>query len=194
MRSLKFKYVPPNALTLLRLGALIPVWWFILSENATLFWEFLNHYQSAGLIGLLGMLTDPFDGMLARRLDAKTDFGHFADHIIDKLYIPPLVYILILHLWPIHFWKPMLLIALIAELWIVYISITNTSLWKDKERWPNRPGKLCFGFLTGTGLVPLCFVQTPLWPIFQWVAYASLIIGIGLRVASLYLYYRKGGE
>ena len=83
------KFVIPNGLTFLRLLALIPVWLFILSENATLFWGFLNNYQSAGFVGFLATLTDVIDGPIARKLNAVTRFGWIFDPFVDKLYIPP---------------------------------------------------------------------------------------------------------
>jgi phosphatidylglycerophosphate synthase len=175
----------PNGLTFLRLLALYPVWFFILSENATLFQGFLNNYQSAGFVGFWATLTDVIDGPLARKLNAVTRFGWMFDPFVDKLYIPPFLYIMFRHIpWPV------LLLFIICELWTASIALREVRTRSDRK-WPNVFGKKSFGFFIGSGVTTLCFVKTPLWPYFQWVAYSALTIGIGLRIGCLYLYHIK---
>ena len=179
------KYLIPNGLTFLRLLALIPVWLFILSENATLFWGFLNNYQSAGFIGFFAILTDVIDGPIARKLNATTRFGWMFDHCTDKLYVPPFLYIMFRHItWPV------LLPFIVCELWTICVSLHELRT-PSSRKWPNAFGKKSFVFFVGSGITTLCFAKTPLWPHLQWVAYSALIIGVGLRIGCLYLYYIK---
>jgi CDP-diacylglycerol--glycerol-3-phosphate 3-phosphatidyltransferase len=68
----------PNLLTLIRL-ALVPVILFlILSER--LDWEIMGT-----ILFILAALTDHFDGRIARRRRQVTQFGKFADPLVDKL-------------------------------------------------------------------------------------------------------------
>jgi CDP-diacylglycerol--glycerol-3-phosphate 3-phosphatidyltransferase len=70
----------PNALTTLRL-AVVPVFAALLlaedgMEDRSRYW--------ATLVFVLAILTDRYDGMLARRMNQVTDFGKLADPIADK--------------------------------------------------------------------------------------------------------------
>lgn len=72
----------PNALTLTRLASL-PV-------TITLFRH--GHGVSASAVFLCAMLTDCFDGWLARRLDAETRIGLYLDPVVDKVLVLTLLY------------------------------------------------------------------------------------------------------
>jgi len=69
----------PNLLTVARLPAifLITVWTY---------WA--GPWASAALaLFILAALTDIFDGWIARRLNAVTDFGRLMDALVDKIFI-----------------------------------------------------------------------------------------------------------
>jgi phosphatidylglycerophosphate synthase len=69
----------PNILTAARLPAifLITVWTY---------WA--GPWASAALaLFILAALTDIFDGWIARKLDAVTDFGRLMDALVDKIFI-----------------------------------------------------------------------------------------------------------
>jgi len=67
----------PNQITLLRLGFLPFFLILIIGE----------HYNWALAVLVLAGLTDFVDGLLARRLNQKSDFGAYLDPIADKLLL-----------------------------------------------------------------------------------------------------------
>jgi CDP-diacylglycerol---glycerol-3-phosphate 3-phosphatidyltransferase len=70
----------PNALTMLRL-ALVPVFAVLLMQDGGL--DDADRYWAALVFGL-AILTDRYDGMIARRTGQVTEFGKLADPIADK--------------------------------------------------------------------------------------------------------------
>lgn len=71
----------PNSLTLLRI-ILVPVFiWFALLDHSDLrfFW--------AALVFILASITDYYDGLLARRLKAISNFGKIMDPLADKILV-----------------------------------------------------------------------------------------------------------
>lgn len=69
----------PNALTALRLAA-VPVFAVLLLDDRT---DVAQRYW-ATLIFVLAIITDRYDGMIARRTGQVTEFGKLADPIADK--------------------------------------------------------------------------------------------------------------
>lgn len=78
----------PNILCIVRM-ALIPFILLFLLDNplSSLFTSLRVRYVIAGLIFAVAMLTDAFDGRIARKYDAVTDFGKFIDPIADKMIV-----------------------------------------------------------------------------------------------------------
>ena len=70
----------PNALTVLRL-AIVPVLAVLLLQNGGL--DDAGRYW-ATLVFALAIITDRYDGMIARRTGQVTEFGKLADPIADK--------------------------------------------------------------------------------------------------------------
>ncbi|HLM07152.1 MAG TPA: CDP-diacylglycerol--glycerol-3-phosphate 3-phosphatidyltransferase [Blastococcus sp.] len=70
----------PNTLTVLRL-AVVPVFAFLLLEDAGQ--DDAGRYW-ATLVFVLAIITDRYDGMIARRTGQVTEFGKLADPIADK--------------------------------------------------------------------------------------------------------------
>jgi CDP-diacylglycerol--glycerol-3-phosphate 3-phosphatidyltransferase len=70
----------PNALTVLRL-AVVPVFAVLLVQDGGL--DDADRYWAALVFGL-AILTDRYDGMIARRTGQVTEFGKLADPIADK--------------------------------------------------------------------------------------------------------------
>lgn len=67
----------PNALTLFRLGLIVPFLLFLYRH------EYVNTFYTFMLAGL----TDGLDGLLARRFGWQSFFGSFVDPLADKLLI-----------------------------------------------------------------------------------------------------------
>ncbi|WP_235003622.1 CDP-diacylglycerol--glycerol-3-phosphate 3-phosphatidyltransferase [Blastococcus haudaquaticus] len=73
----------PNALTVLRL-AMVPVFAVLLLHDGGL--DDSDRYWAA-LVFVLAIITDRYDGMIARRTGQVTEFGKLADPIADKALI-----------------------------------------------------------------------------------------------------------
>jgi CDP-diacylglycerol--glycerol-3-phosphate 3-phosphatidyltransferase len=73
----------PNALTVLRL-AVVPVFAVLLMQDPDLGAGSDTGRYWAALVFLLAILTDRYDGMIARRTGQVTEFGKLADPIADK--------------------------------------------------------------------------------------------------------------
>ena len=70
----------PNALTTLRL-AVVPVFaWLLLADEGTD--DRMRYWATA--VFALAIITDRYDGMIARRTNQVTEFGKLADPIADK--------------------------------------------------------------------------------------------------------------
>lgn len=67
----------PNALTLFRLGLIVPFVVYLLNHE----------YTTAFYIFFLAGLTDGFDGWLARHFHWQSFFGSFVDPLADKLLV-----------------------------------------------------------------------------------------------------------
>ncbi|WP_346619501.1 CDP-diacylglycerol--glycerol-3-phosphate 3-phosphatidyltransferase [Blastococcus montanus] len=70
----------PNALTVLRL-ALVPVFAVLLVQDGAQ--DHANRYWATLVFGL-AIITDRYDGLIARRTGQVTEFGKLADPIADK--------------------------------------------------------------------------------------------------------------
>lgn len=96
----------PNGLTVLRL-AMVPLFAVLLlqdsgSEQAGRYW--------AALVFVLAIITDPIDGMIARRTGQVTEFGKMADPIADKALIgAALIGLSVLELLP--WWVTVVILA-----------------------------------------------------------------------------------
>ena len=67
----------PNALTTLRLVLTVPIFLLIVSEN----------YQTVLWIFFIAGISDGFDGLLARKLNALSRYGAVADPLFDKILL-----------------------------------------------------------------------------------------------------------
>lgn len=74
---MNWKIVIPNAITLSRFPLAIAS--AVLTLN--------GHFFLSALAFLLAQVTDVIDGNLARRWNATTEFGRFADHLADKFLV-----------------------------------------------------------------------------------------------------------
>jgi CDP-diacylglycerol--glycerol-3-phosphate 3-phosphatidyltransferase len=66
----------PNALTLIRILITFPLIYLIFTDASILY---------IALIFIIGMLTDFFDGFIARNFNLKTEFGRKFDMFADRI-------------------------------------------------------------------------------------------------------------
>lgn len=90
----------PNQLTFLRLG-LLPLYFISIVYG---------HWKWALLVLVLAGLTDGLDGLLARRLNQKTELGSFLDPIADKLLLS-ISFVLLAYKREIAWWLAILVLA-----------------------------------------------------------------------------------
>ncbi len=121
----------PNILTLSRIALLPLLIWLLYSG---LYWVALYLY-------ILCALTDFFDGYLARKLNAVSEFGTFLDPISDKVFVA-LLLIALVDIGPLSgFWIIPVLIIMTREFLVsglreflgpkdVQVPVTNLAKWK----------------------------------------------------------------
>lgn len=81
----------PNILTVIRIGLIPPVVWFLFQES----------YQVAAILVAIAVFTDGLDGFLAKTFNWRTRFGEITDPIADKsLFIAVFVSLAVLGLIP----------------------------------------------------------------------------------------------
>lgn len=85
----------PNFLTIFRIF-LVPLFVVLMLEDST-----INHYLAA-IVFVAASLTDFFDGYLARRLGAVSDFGKLVDPLADKILVMAALVMLVAHQNPIN--------------------------------------------------------------------------------------------
>jgi CDP-diacylglycerol--glycerol-3-phosphate 3-phosphatidyltransferase len=93
----------PNQLTIMRI-ALIPILIFAFYLDGK-----ISHWVTA-IIFIFASITDFFDGLIARKFNAHSDFGKIFDPIADKLLVVSTL-VMLLHFDKAHF-LPCLLILL----------------------------------------------------------------------------------
>jgi len=76
-----------NGLSVLRLLLVVPIVYVLQTETSC------NCY--AGALIVIAILTDLFDGMLARKLNQVTEFGKIIDPLADKIAVMVVAYVLV---------------------------------------------------------------------------------------------------
>ena len=120
----------PNSLTIFRM-LLVPVffWLAILIHTE-------NSLRWATVVFIIAAITDYFDGMLARRFNAITDFGKVMDPLADKLLVlialfaitlPPLKLITVYAFYIILIRE--LLVSLMRNYYIKYKIYIPANIW-----------------------------------------------------------------
>ena len=175
------KKLIPNILTGFRLIAGTSIFLLVFYKDARL--ENLDNYQIAGLILFCALITDVLDGLLARKLNAATQFGYFFDHLVDFILLPPMIYLILKHL---SFY--LAISYLVLEVEVILISLIRLII-KDKTLWPNAFGRISFGFLGASACVLLFFLPLPIWIYFYYLANVLLAIAILLRLLSILVFF-----
>lgn len=123
----------PNLMGYLRI-LLLPVFLYLYYHAQS-----LGEYVVAFVVLAISMLTDVFDGMIARKFNQVTDFGKALDPVADKLTQGSLAIAVTFHYPAII---PFLVLFIIKEL---YMGIMGLYIIKKKNLWINAQwfGKIC---------------------------------------------------
>ncbi len=101
----------------------------------------INTYNLLSLILLsLWFLTDLFDGWLARKLQAESEFGRVADHVIDGFTLM-LAYLYFIFLAPMEFFIKIMIVMIIFRIIIIAV-INYQQNTKVEKLGPSNLGKL----------------------------------------------------
>ena len=215
----------PNILTVIR-AILVPIFMIIIifnnpnpnGESIRIFPEDYQVCIVGALIFLLISLTDMFDGKIARKYNAVTDFGKFLDPIADKLLVMGGMLALIIYYTQRTVWSRgynVLILSMVFSLFIIItreLAVTSLRLICKDSGGPviaaNMAGKVKtvsqIVFIIAALIEPWVF-KAIFWlfdftynkPI-QYITYASLIVMTAMTIYSginyfiLYLPYMKG--
>lgn len=157
----------PNALTISRIMSCIIGSAMFITGNVT----------SAIICYLYGAVSDAFDGFLARKLDAVTEFGKKLDPISDKIYA------LSLMLPSIILGNYSMIIPLILE--SIISSINLYSELKYNATYTELVGKFKTVALFPTMILGLGIFEIPM---LKYVYFPSLITSATLQLASIKAY------
>ena len=187
-RSMSPSYNVPNAITLLRIVLAVVIAWLLFrhSENGTI---------AAGILLIIGSLTDMLDGLAARRLGQSTLFGSLFDMTADQIMFMPSLLLAVraglfekaanfMPLNPYLYAGPALLGG------VFMLSGIGTYLWKRRTRsfdfpTPTKVAKYNFIFW----LSPLIIAILGIGP--GWFLAALMYLSIISTVATFYSYLRK---
>jgi CDP-diacylglycerol--glycerol-3-phosphate 3-phosphatidyltransferase len=164
-----------NLLSILRILLVIPISILLLSGIES------NRYWAFGL-GLLAILTDKLDGMLARKFDTVTEFGKIIDPLADKIAVVAVGIVLtIQHLLPLWF-----VIAIATrDLLIVYAGL-YLKLKKNIIPQSNMPGKIAVGVISVVLILAILNIEqlNPVKEVF-------IILSVVMLIWSFYNYVQK---
>ena len=180
MSSLKI--LIPNSLTACRLVTSGLIFWVIFLDNFKI--GSIDNFQVAGLMMIFALLTDLFDGMLARKLKAITRFGYYFDHIVDFFLLVSVIYVAFYRL------NYILSIAfIILEIDVVVVSAIRIFIKDNTTQWPNNWGRTSYGFVG----VAVCIIMLIGKYSIYFTILANLVfaIGIVLRLISLVIWHKE---
>lgn len=168
----------PNALSLLRI-IIVPffVWAF-----------FRDNLPAAVVLLALSGLSDLFDGMIARKFNQITELGKMLDPLADKLTQGAVALCLALKFPMIG---PVLAIFILKELCMLVCAVV---LLKKKKRpcaakWYGKVATVMFYISVGTIVVMDGFFQLS-GPLFNWVAYGTLLLTAAMMLYSGIKYFQ----
>ncbi len=169
----------PNALTVLRL-ILVPVFlWLLFAQPDSLAWRL-----AATVTFLVAIITDLFDGRIARKYDLVTDFGKIWDPIADKA-LTGAAFIGLSILAELPWW---ITVTILVREW--GITWMRVAMLKYGVMAANRGGKLKT-VLQSIALV-LFLPGLPLLPApIQWLAWAVMIAAWALTMLTGIDYVRE---
>lgn len=219
----------PNILTVIR-AVLVPIFMVIIifnnpnpnGESIRIFEKDYVVCFVGAAIFLLISLTDMFDGKIARKYNAVTDFGKFLDPIADKLLVMGGMLALIIYYTQRTVWSRgynVLILSMVFSLFIVIsreLAVTSLRLICKDSGGPVIAANMAGKIKTVSQIVFIIAALIEPWlykilvyfikgegaattmPYYQYITYASLIVMTAMTVYSginyfmLYLPYMKG--
>jgi len=163
----------PNALTLLRV-LLLPLIVYLYGQDAP------DASYAAAWVVLFAALSDIADGILARRLEAQSEFGRWVDPIVDRVFF----FSLLAMLWYYDTLPLWAVLPLFLRDGIMLVLAIPVRKFTDQAPQVSRWGR-------GANLVLICAIQ---WFIIDlstigWVFFA---VGATLYLGSAVLYLVRG--
>lgn len=175
----------PNALTLLRL-ILLPLLFLVF------YWDFPYHYFVSAALFTLIAFTDFLDGYLARKLNQFSAFGAFMDPVADKIAVA-MCYILITELYQNPWVTAAVIVIIGREIAISALREWMAGLGKSEKIAVANIGKWKTFFQMFT--IGMMFLSAENFtPVFNWVAYASLLAATILTLISMVHYFQQAWQ
>jgi CDP-diacylglycerol--glycerol-3-phosphate 3-phosphatidyltransferase len=163
----------PNALTIARF-ALVPVFVVVLAQADG------GHSWAAAIVFGIAGLTDQLDGWLARRYDAESEFGKYADPLADRLMIDAAVIMLFVEdrlPWPA--------LVLIVARDALLVAGTRFAVLRGYEFSVSLAGKVATWLLYASIFFVLATPSGTEWPLVVfWVGVALAVVAAVSYVVS----------
>ena len=163
----------PNALTVLRVLLLPVIWWLYAGDVAG------ASYATAWVV-LFAALSDIADGILARRLEAQTEFGRWVDPVVDRVFF----FTLLAMLWycdTLPWWA---VVPLLLRDGLILVLAIPVRKYTDQAPQVSRWGR-------GANLALICAIQ---WFIIdlRGIGWAFYAVGATLYLGSALLSLVRG--
>ena len=164
-----------NALSLARLLLVLPISWLLLGNDSS------NNPYIVGLI-IIAIMTDFFDGRIARRLGQVTEVGKIIDPIADKVAVGIVSLILSLQ-GKLPMW---LLVTVLARDIIIFSGGLYIQKSKGVLLQSNEVGKWTVTILTMLLLVTILDINELLW-----LKEILIVTSLILLIVSFSLYVKR---
>ena len=188
-QGLSWKFNAPNGVTMARVVLAIVIAWLLLRGEAT---EILI----AGILLIVGWVTDGLDGLLARRMGQSTLAGALFDLVADRLLMTPTLILAIAGgLWsrtaslmPFNPY-PYAMVVIAADLTVM--AGVFTFIWKRRSRVIEFPAPTLIARITYSVQMPTLVVGVlGIGP--DMLLAALMYLTIILTLVASYSYFRKG--
>ena len=188
-QGLSWRFNAPNGVTIVRVVLAIVIAWLLLRGEAT---EILI----AGILLIVGWITDGLDGLLARRMGQSTLAGALFDLVADRLLMTPTLILAIAGgLWsrtaglmPFNPY-PYAMVVIAADLTVM--AGVFTFIWKRRSRVIEFPAPTLIARITYSVQMPTLVVGVlGIGP--DMLLAALMYLTIILTLVASYSYFRKG--
>jgi len=165
-----------NLLTFSRIILLFPLWYFIMNEEKS------SYYQNISMgIAITMIATDFFDGYLARKLGQESALGQYLDPVADKVTILAGIYMLYLKKdYPLWLFLFIVFREVYGSFFGAFLLLKRNTLGK-----PSLWGKAGVFFISISALWYLGE-----WP-YQWIADIPVVVTLTGGLISYSMRYSK---